>query len=348
MSVTSHSRANQASTEQDFFLPDLCTAQSLLVLVVLAELLALLVLALQRGLLPMDWPYFSQLSLFCVLVFLVTAALLCPLRRPLARWPLPLAGLAIYLLILVIVALATVASSWLPPATPRFDAGQVLINVFTAALVAGIGLRYLYLGWQLRQREQSELTATIQALQSRIRPHFLFNSLNTIASLVAEDPARAERAVEDLSALFRASLQDSQVVGTWAAERELCERYLRIEKARLGERLRVRWQIENVPDHLPMLNLGLQPLIENAIVHGIQGLAGGGEITISARLEQGRVHLRVDNPIANSSPPVGNRFACDNLRHRLQALYGERAQLTLHEGDGRFVVTLQFPAESAS
>lgn len=348
MSVTSNPGANQAPTEKDFFLPDLCTAQSLLVLVVLAELLALLVLALQRGLLPMDWPYFSQISLFCVLVFLVTAALLCPLRRPLARWPLPLAGLAVYLLILVIVALATLASSWLPPATPGFDPGQVLINVFTAALVAGIGLRYLYLTWQLRQREQSELTATIQALQSRIRPHFLFNSLNTIASLVTEDPARAERAVEDLSALFRASLQDSQVVGTWAAERDLCERYLRIEKARLGERLRVRWQVDGVPEQLPMLSLSLQPLIENAIVHGIQRLAEGGEVTISAHLAEGQLQVRISNPLADESAPVGNRFACDNLRHRLQALYGERAQLTLSEDDGHFVVTLRFPAENVA
>lgn len=331
-----------------FFLPDLCSAASLLVLLVLAELLALLVIALQRGLFPMDWEYFSLLSLFCVLNFLSCAAVLCSLRSALARLPMPLAGVLIYTLILLLVTIFTLAGQWLLPVEPArspWNSGQLLINVFVAAVVAGIGLRYLYLSWQLRMREQSELGARIQALQSRIRPHFLFNSLNTIASLVAEDSAKAERAVEDLSALFRASLQDSQVMSCWADERDLCERYLRIEAERLGERLRVEWRVAGVAATTPMLSLSLQPLIENAISHGIQKLPSGGDILIEAQPRDGRLHIVVSNPQPAVATQHGNQLACENLRHRLQAVYGERAQLQLRERDQRFVVELQFPLE---
>lgn len=332
----------------DFFLPDLCSAQSLLLLVVLSELLALLIIALQRGLFPVDWEYFSLLSLFCVLCFLSSAALLCPLRRALAGLPLPLAGALIYALVLALVAVFTLAAQWLLPALPArspWNPGQLLINVFVAAVVAGIGLRYLYLSWQLRVREQSELGARIQALQSRIRPHFLFNSLNTIASLVAEDSAKAERAVEDLAALFRASLQDSQVLSCWADERELCERYLRIEAERLGSRLRVHWNVEGVDPQVPMLSLSLQPLIENAISHGIQQLAEGGDIQIDARQSESRLQLSISNPQPSAAPKHGNQLACANLRHRLQAVYGDRAQLHMSERDQRFIVELQFPLQ---
>ena len=327
-------------------MPDLCSAQSLLLLIVLAELLSLLIIALQRSLLQMDWEYFSLVSLFCVLCFLGCAALLCPLRYALARLPLPLAGGLIYGLILALVVAFTLAAQWLLPVQPArspWNPGQLLINVFVAAVVAGVGLRYLYLSWQLRQRERSELDARIQALQSRIRPHFLFNSLNTIASLVAEDSAKAERAVEDLSALFRASLQDSGVLSCWADERELCERYLRIEAERLGARLQVHWNVQGVEAQVPMLSLSLQPLIENAITHGIQQLPEGGDIRIDASRRGDNLHLAISNPAPAVVARQGNQLACDNLRHRLQAIYGERAQLHMSEREQRFVVELQFP-----
>ncbi|MFT5032418.1 MAG: two-component system sensor histidine kinase AlgZ [Bacteroidia bacterium] len=294
----------------------------------------------------MDWKYFSLLSLFSVLNFLSCATLLCPLRAALAQLPMPAAGLAIYALVLVLVASFTLAAQWLLPAAalrPPWNLGQLLINVFVAA--AGIGLRYLYLSWQLRVREYSELGARIQASQSRIRPHFLFNSLNTIACLVAEGGAKAERAVEDLSALFRASLQDSQVMSCWADERDLCERYLRIEAERLGDRLRVEWHIGEVDDKTPMLSLSLQPLIENAISHGIQHLPQGGDIQISAQTHAELLHITLSNPRAPEATVHGNQLACTNLRHRLQAIYGARAQLELREREQRFVVELQIPVQ---
>src|SRR5690606_15741716 len=127
-----------------------------------------------------------------------------------------------------------------------------------------------YLTQQLRLRQKAELEARIQALQSRIRPHFLFNSMNSIASLIGIDPQAAEAAVEDLSGLFRASLGQSSAEVSLDDEFELCRRYLRMEQLRLGERLRVRWDVDAVPTTLPIPALSLQPLLENAIYHGIQ------------------------------------------------------------------------------
>lgn len=322
-------------------------------LVVLAELLALLVSALQRGLLPFDWTFFSLASLFCLLVFLSTAALLCPLRHWFATLPLIAASSMIYGSVLLLVGGYTLAGQWLlglgTMHGPQFNSATLLLNLVVAALVAGIGLRYLYLSWQLRVREHSEMGARMDALQSRIRPHFLFNSLNTIASLIDDDSRKAERAVEDLAALFRANLQNGGALSDWGQERELCERYLRIEAARLGDRLRVRWTSDGQPDALPsttpVLSLSLQPLVENAISHGIQHLPDGGDIQISARQNKGRCQLRISNPLpTGASQHQGNHLACDNLRHRLQTLYGDAGKLTLQQTDGQFEVNLEFPA----
>ena len=120
-------------------------------------------------------------------------------------------------------------------------------------------LRYFYLQSQWRRQQQAELRARIESLQARIRPHFLFNSLNSIASLVAIDPYKAEQAVLDLSDLFRASLAKPGTLVSWAEELELAKRYLSIEQYRLGERLQLDWQVDEVPDDLPIPQLTLQP-----------------------------------------------------------------------------------------
>ncbi len=332
---------------ENFFLPDLCTAQSSLVLFILALLLALVVSSLQQGLWPIVWADFSLVSLFCLLVFLSSASVLCLLRGILARLSLAIAASLSYLLVLLVVSVYSLAGQWLLSTTgadPLFSPQRLLQHLFIGAVVAGIGLRYLYLSWQLRQREQSEMQARIQALQSRIQPHFLFNSLNTIASLIDDCPADAERAVEDLAALFRANLQDNRVFSDWRAERELCERYLSIEKMRLGERLQIRWQDEAMNDDAAVLSLSLQPLLENAVVHGIQQLPEGGCILVSARCENNDCCIVVTNPIPESGGArAGNQLACDNLRHRLHSIYGERGQLRMSEKDGKFQVDLRFP-----
>ena len=153
-------------------------------------------------------------------------------------------------------------------------------NLLVAVVLAGIVLRYFYLQQQLRLQEQLELQARLDSLRSRIRPHFLFNTLNSIASLIMSRPAAAEQAVEDLAELFRVSLQESHRTTTVADELRLCELYLGIEQLRLGDRLQVQWQVQVEAREQPMPSLLLQPLVENAIYHGLFPAAAGGIIRI--------------------------------------------------------------------
>ncbi|MCR8922487.1 sensor histidine kinase [Dasania sp. GY-MA-18] len=344
---------NSASSLRDqpqgFFLPDLCQVKAVLFLVLLAELLALVLTLDDSGVSHFSWQGFALKSLFCQWAFLASAACLCQLRPSLSRMPLAWGAASSYGLILLLVAALALLGQWLMAGaaldgrwSPNGD--QLLATTLIAAVLAGIALRYFYLAQQLQQRQQAELQARIQALQSRIRPHFLFNSMNIIASLIAVKPQAAERAVEDLSALFRASLNDSNSPMTLADEIELCQSYVRIEQNRLGERLQVEWQLAGVPMSLAMPSLVLQPLLENAIYHGIQNLAQGGKVTVAASYEQGILRLSISNPYNPDLPHRhGNRIALPNIEHRLKALFGERASLTTEQDAGRYSVQLSYP-----
>jgi two-component system sensor histidine kinase AlgZ len=193
-----------------------------------------------------------------------------------------------------------------------------------------------------------EALARIRALQARIRPHFLFNSMNTIAALTRTDPARAEEAVEDLSDLFRGTLRDSDRPLTVREELELARIYQRIEQLRIGARLRVEWDVEGVPMQAKMPSLMLQPLLENAIYHGVERLDGGGTVTISGRVDAGRLVFTVANPLPKSEPfqRRGHRLALDNIRERLGLAYGERGVVDVESDSERYRVTLRFPLEA--
>jgi two-component system sensor histidine kinase AlgZ len=184
----------------------------------------------------------------------------------------------------------------------------------------------------------------VSALQARIRPHFLFNSMNTIASLIRSQPAAAERAVEDLADLFRASLKAGDEPSRLDVEFELARRYLDIEQLRLGSRLKVRWELEQVPDDLPIPALVLQPLIENAVHHGIQPLPEGGVVEISGRGDAQRVTITIRNPRPTEIPRSGgNRMALDNIRQRLAYQYGNRASLESEQGRDYYLCRLSIP-----
>src|SRR5690606_18432559 len=217
---------------------------------------------------------------------------------------------------------------------------------------AGIALRYFYLAQELRQRQRAELEARVQALQSRIRPHFLFNSMNSIASLIGSDPVAAEKAVEDLATLFRATLSQTSTEVTIAEAVALCRRYLSIEQLRLGRRLRLECQVDALPGQLPIPGVALQPRPENAVYHGIQTLPEGGCIRIEGEFSDGWVRLVVSNPLAGSvvSDHQGNRMALDNIERRLQALYGEDAGVRAVEDGQQFTARLFYrvPRERAS
>jgi two-component system sensor histidine kinase AlgZ len=227
----------------------------------------------------------------------------------------------------------------------------ILKNQLITMILASLLLHYFFVQMESRLRARSELQSRIQALHSRIRPHFLFNSMNIIASLIHVDPDKAEQAVEDLSELFRASLKEAGSEVSLKQELDLCRKYVNIEQIRLGDRLKVEWNIsaENAT-RIPLLTL--QPLIENAIHHGISSRANGGTVKVDMNTENNRVFLQVSNPISDTpikartnSPhkESGNQMALENIRHRLQALYGESVLMTTQLNSDQFIITIEYP-----
>ena len=188
----------------------------------------------------------------------------------------------------------------------------------------------------------------MQALQSRIRPHFLFNSLNTIASLTQINADQAEAAVENLADLFRNNLADASTNITLVEELNLSHRYLDIEKLRLGSRLNLRWSVDELPEDAYVPRLILQPLLENAIYHGIEPMTNGGTIGIDGHVYDNEIYISVSNPIPNENDAeqkAGNQIAQDNVRQRLAAVYGEKGKLTAQKGEEDYITTLIFPYE---
>jgi two-component system sensor histidine kinase AlgZ len=329
------------------YLPDFCSVSMVLILVLAAELLAL-ALALASG---GGWTTLAMTSLFMLWVVLASAALLCALRSQLARRGVAQVSVFSLAVVLAVTLATSVAGQILLPSVVAMDGGgpgvdlrRTLDQLAIAGIFTGIALRYAFLQQQLREQRGAELQARIVALQARIRPHFLFNSMNTIASLIATDPDLAERVVEDLSDLFRQSLSSDHTQVPMTEELELCRRFARIEALRLGSRLQVEWAVEALPPQLRIPRFTLQPLLENAIYHGVQPLPEGGVVQVSVRCDGATCSLNVVNPVAPA--PVasgGHSMALDNIRHRLQALYGSAASLAISRQPGRFAVQLRFP-----
>ena len=338
--------------QQGLLLPDLCSAQAVLLIVLITELMALCLILFSDTGDGFDWAGLGRTSLFMQWTALVSAATLCLARGWLARQSLVFGATVAYLVILLICTVFSVAAELLVQQSPIQGAGPesstILRNLLICGVLAGITLRYFYLQGELRRRQRAELQARIEALHARIRPHFLFNTMNSIASLITEDPEAAERAIEDLSELFRASLRDAGSEVEIDEELALCRRYLDIEAHRLGKRLRVDWQIDELPTGVKLPSLSLQPLLENAIYHGIQPRPDGGEICIAIRQIDRFVEVQVRNPLPTE--PVGgdsgNRMALENIRERLRVLHGEAAELRIERLPGGFVVTLRCPLES--
>lgn len=338
-----------------FFLPDLCSARAVGVVVLVAELLALVLVLARTGFGGDFWGDLGMASLFVQWIALTTSAILCQLRRPLARLQRHVAAGITYGVILLDTLLFSLLAQYalgamFGPLTtgPSPTPADTAANVFIAGIVGGLVLRYFYVQEQLRLQQEAELQARIQALQSRIRPHFLFNSMNIIASLIGTDPDAAETVVLDLADLFRASLKESGAEVSLAHELDLCRRYIGIEQLRMGDRLKVDWQVGDTPlDDLRIPLLTLQPLLENAVYHGIHPLPAGGTVTVAVSYRDGQVRITVTNPVAPADDGApghrGNRMALDNIRHRLVALYGPAAKVEGGRHGDTYGTTLQYP-----
>jgi two-component system sensor histidine kinase AlgZ len=337
-------------TEEDFFLPDLCQAQSILFLVLVAELLVLVLVLASSSLLTFSWSRLGLTSLFVQWVVLTSATVLCNIRPLLMRMSIPYATLVGYVIIISLTLLFSILGEWITMLPEQLwqleQTGNVTRNLIVAGVMTGIAFRYFYLQHQLRRQEQAELNSRIQALQSRIRPHFLFNSMNIIASLISVDPVTAEEVVEDLSMLFRASLnQSSDKPVTLAEELDLCQKYVHIESLRLDERLTVTWNIDVDPTQVKIPLLTLQPLLENAIYHGIQPLPRGGEVEVDISVQDNKLVASITNPMPEKTqqPAQGNRMALDNIRRRLEATYGASASVISLQDKNTFNTTISYP-----
>ncbi|WP_373185607.1 sensor histidine kinase [Halopseudomonas sp.] len=342
----------QPYSGEDFFLPDLCSSFAVFTLVVLAELLVLTWVLAVPSASGFDWLSLAMASLFVQWIVLLSAALLCRLRGWMQRRALWVAITVCFAVVVGLTLMFTVLAEWVLEqgmlGYPQLRSEQMLRHGLIAMIMTGLLLRYFYLQQQWQRQHEAELKARLQSLQSRIQPHFLFNSLNSIVSLIASAPAKAELAVLDLADLFRANLSEVGGVGTWEEELHLCEGYLRIEHYRLGDRLKVEWQ-GALPAATPMPLLTLQPLLENAILHGLQPSLAGGDIHIRAVLHGGVVELLV----SNSCPPQaashqGSRMALENVRARLNALFGPRAKLEAWREGERFFSRLVYPVTQTS
>jgi two-component system sensor histidine kinase AlgZ len=332
------------------FLPDFCAIRSVFVVVVSVELLAIvLTLAAFPGA-DAFWGDLALKSLYTQWIGLCVAALLCLFKRPLARLRAGLCGLLAWCLILLVTSAVFAGARQL--GLLGGDVGWLLLaqHLGIAGIVGAMVLRYLYEQFRERQRELAESRARLAALQARIRPHFLFNSMNTIASLTRVDPALAEQTVQDLADLLRASLADADGLTTVDGELAIARGYLRIEQQRLGERLDVAWEVGDGIGRIPLPPLLLQPLIENAVYHGVETSVGGATIRVAARVRDGRLQIDVENTVGPPGAPShrqGNHMAQANVRERLDALYGEDAQMRLVDEPGRYRVELSLPVAPA-
>ncbi|MFV8571954.1 sensor histidine kinase [Marinobacter sp. SBS5] len=320
-------------------------------MLVTSELLVLVLAIVQAERSWIDWNYFGLLSLFVQWATLTSTALICLLRPWLARRSVAHATLVIVSIVLLdVLAFSLFADSVLHPAQALAPWQSIAKKLLLALLISLMVLRYFYLQHQWQQQTEAEMQARLTSLQARIQPHFLFNSMNTIASLIASNPERAEEAVLDLSELFRASLRTNDQLVPLKRELELCKRYLAIEELRLGDRLNLEWQIQSGLEHQAIPPLTLQPLVENAIYHGIQPKATGGTVRIEAYAKGNFVYLMVQNPKpdAEQQEHQGNRVALANTRARLQALFGEPAILKQSQQSDIYTVTLRLPRRTVN
>ena len=333
------------------WLPDLCRLTRLATMLGVAELVVLLIALAPDG--GADWTAsrFVSASGFALWLALTVTVLLCLARPRLSRLPRTLGG-AFALLLAAGVAAAGAALVFVVDANLQvrmvpadvsmrgFAAGSAAITLVVVASV----LPYLYAIDAWRAQVRASARAEADALQARIRPHFLFNSMNTIASLTRSDPARAEEAVQDLADLFRANLSEKRAQITLADELEVAGIYERIEKLRLGERLAVDWRTAALPRDAMVPSLLIQPLLENAIYHGIEPRRGGGTVVVQGEFAHDLITLVVRNPMPEGAVVRdGNRLALANIRERLQLMYDERATIKAGRFDDEYIVTLRFP-----
>ena len=270
-----------------------------------------------------------------LLVQLIVLAALSPLFGRLPYWA---GGGAVIALVAAITAayhpLVVSMSTERPPSLAR--------AVLLAACLAAVLLGYLRL--LAKAYSPALVEARLQALQARIRPHFLFNSLNAVLALIRRDPKRAERALENLADLFRTLMSEPRQFVRLADEIALLERYADLEQLRLGDRLRITWELDAAPNDALLPPLVLQPLLENAVFHGVEPGTATGEVLVRIERRGDRVLARIENPfVEEQQRRQGNRMALDNIRERLALFFDAEARIETSATRERYRVEIEMP-----
>ncbi|MFO1413169.1 MAG: histidine kinase [Burkholderiales bacterium] len=250
------------------------------------------------------------------------------------------------------IALTTVLAgiAWFAAYRTLVPAPATVLLAWLVWALFATGALLLY--FQLRSRALSPAIteARLQALQARIRPHFLFNSINAVLSLVRQEPARAEEALQDMADLFRVLMRDNRELAPLRDEVELCRQYLELEKLRLGDRLRIDWNLKSMPGDALVPPLVLQPLLENAVYHGIEPSSAPGTVHINVFLSRGEVHAILRNPYRadGGTHHAGNKMALGNVRERLALHFDAEASLESRVTKDGYEVHIRLPYRTAA
>lgn len=333
------------------FLPDFCSSASTLTVVLFAELIALVLTLVQSEWIGNFWVGWGWISLYLQWMALSGAAILCVLRRlapPLRpAWALVLAY-GLLLLAAVVISLG-VEAIW--PLASQPLRGFLWRSTLAAAILDALALRYFYVLGRWRSEVRAEAEVRLEALEARLRPHFLFNTLNTILVLIRRDAARAEAALLNLADLFRSALESGSSRSTLGQELDWARQYLALEAIRLGPKLEIVWEIDRIPRDAMVPRLLLQPIVENAVYHGIENSIAGGRIEIRGHATASRIELSITNPSPGPGEATGtprHGLALDILKRRLALVFPDSLELlTAREADGHFTLTLTLPYERA-
>lgn len=345
------------SARSKFRPPDFCRLPLLFTSLVAAQLVVVVLALAPRRADPWSLEEFVAASTWSLWLMLLSMLVLCKVRPWLALLWTPIGALLAWALPVVLCVLAAYVVYLLDPVF-GFELEQAFpggigfagrVGAVAAVLSAAL-LRYYYVQEQWLLNERAQARAAVDALQARIRPHFLFNSLNSILSLLRRDPVSAEWAIEDLSDLFRAALGAGRGMASLEEELSLCRRYLAIEQLRLTQRLKVEWHISpDVPMDMQLPRLTIQPLIENAVHHGVSKLPEGGLLQVDLSRQGARLQVHVQNPLpAQREASKGNQHAVSNIEQRLTYHFADQASLQRFEEAGRYHCVLLIPLQVAA
>ena len=226
--------------------------------------------------------------------------------------------------------------------------GDIYFDMLRCVLLSATMCSLLLSYFRLRARVLAHALddARLQVLRARIRPHFLYNTINAVLGIVRTQPRQAETALEDMADLFRMAMSDERDLVPLSREVELSRQYLALEQLRMGERLEIDWQIQDMPEDALIPALLLQPLLENAVYHGIEPLIDGGVIHVLLRRRGGELQIRVENPCTLQSemwPHAGNKIALQNIRERLALLFDAEASYQVTSGSDFYRVEITLP-----